>query len=91
MLAVVVAISWIKEVIEDMRRYREDRRLDSSATHVLGSAKPLDRWDLVHVGDILKVNEKDPLPAGIVLVATSLRTVLRTWGPSSWTARAISR
>lgn len=70
-LAVVVGISGIKEAIEDLRRYREDRRLNSSPTHVLGSAKTHDRWDSVRVGDILKIYEKEALPADIALVATS--------------------
>lgn len=70
-LAIVIAISGIKEAIEDLRRYREDRRLNGCPVRILGSAKTMDRWDTVKVGDILKITEKDALPADIALVATS--------------------
>lgn len=70
-LAVVVAISGIKEGIEDYHRYREDRRVNRAVAHVVGSSLPEDRWDTVKVGDVIKVFEKEHLPADIVLVASS--------------------
>jgi len=70
-LSIVITISGIKEAIEDLRRYREDRRLNGCPVRILGSAKPKDRWDAVKVGDLLKISEKDALPADIALVATS--------------------
>lgn len=69
-LAIVVAISGIKEAIEDYNRYREDRRLNQSRTSVVGS-RDRDRWASVHVGDILKIKDREHLPADIVIVATS--------------------
>ena len=70
-LSIVIGISGIKEAIEDLRRYREDRRLNSSAAHILRSPKDQDRWDDVRVGDVVKIYEKEPFPADVVLVATS--------------------
>ncbi len=70
-LSIVIGISGIKEALEDLRRYREDRRLNSSPAHILSSTKEQDRWDDVRVGDIIKIYEKEPFPADVVLVATS--------------------
>lgn len=70
-LAVVVIISGIKEGLEDYNRYREDRRVNRAVTHVVGSTNPEDQWAAVRVGDILRIEEKEHLPADIVLVASS--------------------
>lgn len=69
-LAIVVAISGIKETIEDYHRFREDRRLNQSKAAVIGN-NDRNKWASVHVGDILKVSDREPLPADIVLVASS--------------------
>ena len=69
-LAVVVAISGIKEFVEDFHRYREDKRLNESPATIVGTSER-NRWASVHVGDILKVHDREHLPADIVLVATS--------------------
>lgn len=69
-LAVVVAISGIKEAIEDYHRYKEDRRVNRASAQVVGSDAD-DQWATVKVGDILRVCEKEPLPADIILVACS--------------------
>lgn len=69
-LAIVVAISGIKEALEDYHRYREDKRLNQSRTTVIGSPDR-NKWESVRVGDILRVSEREPLPADIVLVASS--------------------
>lgn len=69
-LAIVVAISGIKEAVEDYHRYREDKRLNQSRTTVIGSPER-SKWASVKVGDILKVKDREHLPADIVLVASS--------------------
>lgn len=69
-LAIVVAISGIKEAIEDYHRFREDRRLNQSKATVIGDTER-NKWASVHVGDILKISDREPLPADIVLVASS--------------------
>lgn len=69
-LAIVVAISGIKESIEDINRYREDKRLNQSRTTVVGSPDR-NKWATIHVGDILKIHDREQLPADIILVASS--------------------
>lgn len=72
-LALVVVISGIKEALEDWRRYREDRRVNRATTHVvrLGGEVEECRWDSVHVGDILRVNNGEQFPADLLLLASS--------------------
>lgn len=72
-LALVVVISGIKEALEDWRRYREDRRVNRATTHVvrLGGEVVQCRWDSVHVGDILRVNNGEQFPADLLLLASS--------------------
>lgn len=70
-LAVVVIISGVKEGLEDYHRYREDRRVNRAVAHVIGSNQAEDLWASVRVGDIIKVFEKEQLPADIVLVGSS--------------------
>lgn len=74
-LAVVVTISGIKEAIEDVRRYRQDRMVNRAITEIVGSANggedADDRWDSVKVGDIVKVRSKETFPADLVLLASS--------------------
>ena len=70
-LAVVVFISGVKEGVEDYHRYREDRRVNRAVTHIVGSTNRDDRWESVRVGDVLKVYDKEHLPADIVVVGSS--------------------
>lgn len=69
-LAIVVAISGIKEAHEDYHRYREDRRLNQSRANVINSTDR-NKWASIHVGDILKISDREPLPADVILVASS--------------------
>lgn len=76
-LCFVVSISGVKEAIEDVRRYRQDRMVNRANTEILGSMqrasakKSGDRWDSVKVGDILKVRSGETFPADLVLLASS--------------------
>eukprot|EP00177_Eucheuma_denticulatum_P008860 GFKZ01016086.1.p1 GENE.GFKZ01016086.1~~GFKZ01016086.1.p1 ORF type:complete len:1561 (+),score=231.62 GFKZ01016086.1:115-4683(+) len=70
-LAIVILISAVKEAVEDYHRFREDRRVNGAVTHVVGSNAKGDRWANVKVGDILKIMEKEHLPADMVLIASS--------------------
>ena len=70
-LAIVIMISGIKEGMEDYHRYREDRRVNHARTHVVGGVGSDETWQSVHVGDILRIEDREHLPADIVLVASS--------------------
>lgn len=70
-LAVVILIAALKEGAEDYNRYREDKRVNQAVTHVVGSKEKEDQWSTVRVGDLVKVYEKEHLPADMVLVSSS--------------------
>ncbi len=71
-LILVLAVSAVKEIVEDVRRKRQDQSLNNSRTQVLkGSQFQETRWINVKVGDILKVNSEEPFPADLILLASS--------------------
>ncbi|KAI6782176.1 phospholipid-transporting ATPase-like protein [Emericellopsis cladophorae] len=71
-LAVVLAISAGKEMVEDYRRKQADSALNTSKALVLrGSSFAEEKWINVAVGDIIRVESESPFPADLVLLASS--------------------
>ncbi|KAF4976204.1 hypothetical protein FZEAL_7096 [Fusarium zealandicum] len=71
-LIVVLIISAGKELVEDYRRKQADNALNTSKAHVLrGSTFQETKWINVAVGDIIRVESEKPIPADIVLLASS--------------------
>jgi phospholipid-transporting ATPase len=71
-LAIVLAVSAIKELVEDYKRRMSDRGLNFSKTQVLkGSSFHDTKWVDVVVGDIVRVESEQPFPADLVLLASS--------------------
>ncbi|KAF2222598.1 putative phospholipid-transporting ATPase [Elsinoe ampelina] len=71
-LFIVLAVSAIKEAIEDSRRKAQDKELNTSTARVLrGSTFQETKWFKVAVGDIVRVESEEPFPADIVLMASS--------------------
>ncbi|KAJ5986405.1 hypothetical protein N7451_010770 [Penicillium sp. IBT 35674x] len=71
-LAIVLAVSAIKELVEDYKRRMSDRGLNYSKTQVLrGSSFHETKWVDVVVGDIVRVESEQPFPADLVLMASS--------------------
>jgi len=71
-LVVVLIISAGKELIEDHRRKTSDRTLNSSKARVLRGSSFVDtKWVNVAVGDIVRVESEEPLPADVILLASS--------------------
>uniref|UniRef100_A0A7S1TCF0 Phospholipid-transporting ATPase n=1 Tax=Compsopogon caeruleus TaxID=31354 RepID=A0A7S1TCF0_9RHOD len=68
-LAVVLAVSGVKETIEDLRRHREDNRVNGLKTLVLGKGES--RWAALRVGDIVEVRDKEYFPADLLLIQCS--------------------
>jgi phospholipid-transporting ATPase len=72
-LLFVLAVSAVKEAIEDFNRYRQDEMIN--ATKVLAwrnNAFELIQWKHIVVGDVLKVVENSAFPADMVLLQSSL-------------------
>jgi phospholipid-transporting ATPase len=71
-LLVVLAVSAVKELIEDYRRKTADKSLNLARARVLrGSSFQDTKWVDVAVGDIVRVESEDPFPADLVLLASS--------------------
>jgi phospholipid-transporting ATPase len=71
-LAIVLAVSAIKELVEDYKRRVSDRGLNYSKTQVLkGSSFHETKWVDVVVGDVVRVESEQPFPADLVLLASS--------------------
>lgn len=71
-LLIVLTVSAIKEIVEDVRRKNQDKTLNNSRTQVLkGSQFQETKWINVKVGDIVQVRSEEPFPADLVLLASS--------------------
>lgn len=71
-LGIVLAVSAVKEAIEDHRRKVADQSLNLSKSRVLtGSTFQETKWVNVSVGDIVRVESEEPFPADLVLLASS--------------------
>ena len=70
-LFIVVGISAIREAIEDFLRYRSDKKINKSISHVLKDGSFVDiAWEDVLVGDVIKVEKDEQIPADIVLLSS---------------------
>lgn len=71
-LGIVLAVSAIKEIVEDSRRKSQDRQLNIAKAQVIrGNSFQDVRWLDVAVGDIVRVESEQPFPADLVLLASS--------------------
>lgn len=71
-LIVVLLISAGKELVEDLKRKNADKSLNYSKAKVLrGPGFEAIRWVNVAVGDIVKVESEEPIPADLVILASS--------------------
>lgn len=71
-LMIVLLVSAIKELVEDYKRKSSDKGLNYSKAQVLkGSAFRETKWVDVKVGDIVRVESEEPVPADMILLASS--------------------
>ena len=71
-LSIVLLISAAKELVEDYKRRQADSVLNNSRAMVLrGSTFEQTRWIDIAVGDIIRVESEEPIPADLVLMASS--------------------
>ena len=62
----------IREGIEDFNRYLHDKRSNQSLTKVLNGAEfKQEKWENVHVGQIIKVENGETFPADLILLQVS--------------------
>ncbi|KAK9844803.1 hypothetical protein WJX74_007043 [Apatococcus lobatus] len=73
-LILVLGISMLKELIEDIKRYRADREVNSRLVecYEVGTCKLVRKaWRHVKVGEVVKVQKDGFFPADILLLSTS--------------------
>lgn len=73
-LSIVLLVSAIKEIMEDIKRARADRELNNTKVFVLDLKTGnfvLKKWIKVKVGDVVKVLNEEPFPADILLLSSS--------------------
>lgn len=73
-LSIVLLVSAIKEILEDLKRAAADRELNNTRVAVLdphtGTFEDK-KWVSVKVGDIVRVNNEQPFPADLLLLSSS--------------------
>lgn len=72
-LAVVLCVSAVKELVEDIKRSNADKELNNSTVDILTATGAFERrrWIKVQIGDIVRVNSEEPFPADMILLASS--------------------
>ncbi|XP_059157740.1 probable phospholipid-transporting ATPase IA isoform X3 [Physella acuta] len=71
-LMLILSVSAIKEIVEDIKRHRADGSLNNRATHVHRSNKWMEvKWKNVIVGDIVKIDDGEHFPADLILLSSS--------------------
>lgn len=71
-LAFVVALGMLKELLADLKRWREDRRTNQREYEVVGlkNVRVLKRSEELRVGDIIELDNYQTVPADCLLLAT---------------------
>ncbi|EGW31824.1 membrane-spanning Ca-ATPase [Spathaspora passalidarum NRRL Y-27907] len=73
-LIVVLLVSAIKEIMEDIKRANADKQLNNTKVQVLDAESGSfvwKKWIKVQVGDVVKVNNEEPFPADLLLLSSS--------------------
>ncbi|KAJ1968558.1 aminophospholipid translocase, partial [Dispira parvispora] len=71
-LLVVLFATACKELVEDFKRHKSDAEVNRRFTKVLEQGQFVERsWNSVKVGDIVRVERSEPLPADVVLLSSS--------------------
>ncbi|KAJ1932216.1 aminophospholipid translocase, partial [Linderina macrospora] len=71
-LVVVLAATGVKELAEDLKRHKSDSEMNKSMARVLfGNVFEEKAWRDVEVGDIVRVENKEAIPADLVLLSSS--------------------
>ncbi|XP_029107547.1 phospholipid-transporting ATPase IA-like isoform X4 [Scleropages formosus] len=71
-LLFILVVAAVKEIIEDLKRHNADSVVNKKETQVLrNGAWEIVHWEKVVVGDIVKVNGKEFIPADAILLSSS--------------------
>ncbi|OMJ08248.1 putative phospholipid-transporting ATPase DRS2 [Smittium culicis] len=71
-LLVVLFATAVKEMIEDFKRHSSDREVNTSIAKVVRNGVLISvLWKDIEVGDIVRLDNKDPFPADLILLSSS--------------------
>ncbi|CAF1125108.1 unnamed protein product [Adineta ricciae] len=71
-LIFVLAVTAIKDAVDDIARYRSDRQINNRRVKVLVDRELIDKyWKDIQVGDIVQIVNNDFTPADVILISTS--------------------
>ncbi|XP_023814753.1 phospholipid-transporting ATPase IA isoform X4 [Oryzias latipes] len=71
-LIFILVVAAVKEIIEDLKRHKADSVVNKKECQVLrNGAWEIVHWEKVEVGDIIKVNGSDFVPADAVILSSS--------------------
>ena len=71
-LSIIIFISSIKEVIEDLRKHKFDKVENTKLTRVFRNGEYINsKWQYLRVGDIVRVNEGQYFPADMLILYTT--------------------
>ena len=73
-LTFVVSVSMIKDISEDYKRYKSDKKENYRTVRVLNTQTgefEVKHWELVSVGSIVKVMEGEYFPADLILLKSA--------------------
>ncbi|XP_066567022.1 phospholipid-transporting ATPase IC [Amia ocellicauda] len=71
-LVLVLGMTAIKDLVDDLARHRMDREVNNRKCDVLLNGRFQEsKWMDIHVGDIVRLKKNDFIPADILLLSTS--------------------
>ncbi|XP_018604035.2 phospholipid-transporting ATPase IC isoform X1 [Scleropages formosus] len=71
-LVIVLAITAIKDLVDDLARHRMDKEVNNRKCDVLLDGRFKEsKWMDIHVGDVVRLKKNDFVPADIVLLSSS--------------------
>uniref|UniRef100_A0A8C7Q2B3 Phospholipid-transporting ATPase n=1 Tax=Oncorhynchus mykiss TaxID=8022 RepID=A0A8C7Q2B3_ONCMY len=71
-LVLVLGITAIKDLVDDLARHRMDNEINNRKCEVLLDGRfQVSKWMNIHVGDVVRLKKNDHIPADILLLSSS--------------------
>ncbi|XP_078483952.1 phospholipid-transporting ATPase ID [Ciona intestinalis] len=71
-ILIVLAITAVKDAVDDFHRHQSDNSINNRNSQVLKSGKVVkEHWSNLHVGDIIQIRNNEHLPADVLLLSSS--------------------
>ncbi|XP_037350503.1 phospholipid-transporting ATPase FetA-like isoform X2 [Talpa occidentalis] len=71
-LIVVLSITAVKDASDDLKRHKNDNQVNNKSVLVLTNGRmQKNKWMNIQVGDIIKIENNQPVPADILLLSSS--------------------